>query len=187
MTEKEGYVYVGKVVKPHGYKGDVTIRVEETFYGLPESVEFLYMNMGGDLIPYFIEDFADKNNGHYKINFEEIANEDEAKLIKGKELFIDRETAEEFNPDYDLENQLKGFKVFDAVYDFIGVSSNFGDFNGSQILEVLNDKNEEILIPLHEDFIVKIDTDKKEIHLNLPEGLVELNDDNEDNIERDED
>jgi len=32
----------------------------------------------------------------------------------------------------------------------------------------------ELLIPATEDFIVEINTDKKIIHMNLPEGLVEL-------------
>ena len=41
------------------------------------------------------------------------------------------------------------------------------------VFQVMQDQKE-IIVPLHEDLIVEIDSQKKRIKVNLPEGLLEI-------------
>jgi 16S rRNA processing protein RimM len=43
-----------------------------------------------------------------------------------------------------------------------------------QEMAVVNHHNKEVLIPLNEELIINIDTTKRLIIMNLPEGLVQL-------------
>jgi ribosomal 30S subunit maturation factor RimM len=42
-------------------------------------------------------------------------------------------------------------------------------------MNVRIEKDKEILIPLHEDLIIRIDNKKKIIKMDLPQGLMEIN------------
>ncbi|MBK6354259.1 MAG: hypothetical protein IPF46_12915 [Saprospiraceae bacterium] len=44
----------------------------------------------------------------------------------------------------------------------------------SQILAKVNYQNREILLPIHENFITRLDESKKKLHMNLPTGILEL-------------
>ena len=46
--------------------------------------------------------------------------------------------------------------------------------NSAQALFQIEANEKEMLVPAIDEFIEAIDRDKKEIHLNLPEGLLEL-------------
>ena len=46
---------------------------------------------------------------------------------------------------------------------------------GQWLLSVISPSNKEILIPLHEHFIVKIEKKKKQVIMDIPEGLTEIN------------
>jgi 16S rRNA processing protein RimM len=46
---------------------------------------------------------------------------------------------------------------------------------GQWLINILSPENKEILVPLHEHFILRIDTRKQTIIMDLPEGLTEIN------------
>ena len=47
------------------------------------------------------------------------------------------------------------------------------DSSTMNVLFVVLNKDEEFLIPATQDFIIEIDSKIKQLHLNLPEGLLE--------------
>ncbi len=78
---------------------------------------------------------------------------------------------------------LKGNKFyFHEVIDFLLIDEIFGEIGKiKDILEYPNQalfqtfyKEKEVLIPINDQFINKVDRNKKEIHLTLPKGLLEI-------------
>jgi 16S rRNA processing protein RimM len=70
-------------------------------------------------------------------------------------------------------HEIEGFKVEDTRLGNIGIIQRVNDSNAQPLFEILNGSTE-ILVPLIDDFIVKIDRENKIIYLNTPEGLVDL-------------
>ena len=75
-------------------------------------------------------------------------------------------------PDFEI---LIGFKVLLNDKRILGKITQVAHNPGQDLLSILTPENKEILIPLHEDFIAKVDKRSKTIVMDLPEGLIELN------------
>ncbi|MBE0652901.1 MAG: 16S rRNA processing protein RimM, partial [Bacteroidales bacterium] len=78
---------------------------------------------------------------------------------------------------------LEGNKFyFHEVIDFVLIDESFGEIGKiAQILEYPNQalfqifyKEKEVLIPINDRFIVSVDREKKEIKMNLPDGLIQV-------------
>ena len=65
------------------------------------------------------------------------------------------------------------FTIIDDVFGEIGKISSIRE-NNSQDLFIVNYKNEEVLIPIHDEFIKKVDRLKSQIIVKTPDGLIEL-------------
>ena len=72
-------------------------------------------------------------------------------------------------------HEIIGFTALDVERGVIGTIEGVND-QSSQALLKISDKEKQQLIPIHDDFILKIDRNKKEFHLNLPPGILSLND-----------
>ncbi len=64
-------------------------------------------------------------------------------------------------------------KPFDERLGDIGIITGVND-NSAQALFEIKKGDIEILVPMIDDFIVKVDRENKAIILNTPEGLVDL-------------
>ncbi len=70
-------------------------------------------------------------------------------------------------------NLLTGFQVSEQRRGSLGKIQAVIEIQNNPLIELLiNEK--EVLIPLQEDFIVHIDWKKRELTMQLPEGLIEL-------------
>ena len=63
--------------------------------------------------------------------------------------------------------------MIDVVHGNIGVIKAVND-SASQDLFELEKEGKQLLIPITDDIIAKVDREKKEIHVKTPEGLVDL-------------
>lgn len=68
--------------------------------------------------------------------------------------------------------EIEGFAVFDQGRR-IGEIVGFGS-NSVQDLIIVQIDKDKVEIPLVEDFLIAIEFDQKEIHMNLPPGLIEV-------------
>ena len=66
-----------------------------------------------------------------------------------------------------------GFQVFDKDGKLIGTIKDI-DESTENVLFIIHNGEKEILIPVSEDYILHIDEKQKSIHMDLPEGLLEL-------------
>ena len=61
----------------------------------------------------------------------------------------------------------------DEVHGDIGVIKAVNDSASQELFEVEKD-GKELLIPINDDIIIKVDRESKTIHVKTPEGLVDL-------------
>jgi 16S rRNA processing protein RimM len=70
-------------------------------------------------------------------------------------------------------HEIKGFNVIDEVSGNIGIIENIIDHSGNALFVIINN-GKEILIPITDEIIKKVDRLKKTIEVKTPEGLIEI-------------
>jgi len=157
---------VGYFSKTHGVKGLLILKVEKDF--VVEELKAVFIESPTGKAPYFISEVKEANNGLI-IGLEEINAVERAKLLLGKAVFIDSELVNEEEEEFNWI----GFELIDKNFGSLGKISGVSD-NGHQVLLSIEYKGKEVLLPLVEDFIGKIDEKGKKLFFNGPEGLIDL-------------
>lgn len=165
--KKEECFFLGYISRKHGYKGEFNIKLEST----PKHKELghLFIEMNGNLVPFFIDSFRMKKETIALVKLEDINSEEDAQSLIGKEVYLPLEFLDETQ-----QNELHtliGFEVVDATHGNIGKVTNILD-NSAQELFQIDNGTQEILIPITEEFIQKIEGNT--LYLQTPEGLIDL-------------
>lgn len=169
MLRKEDFVYYGKFLKPHGTKGEIGLQSDG--FTLDDECDFVACNIDGILVPFFFETIRPKSDDISIVKVERMESAEEVRFLTNRDAYIPRqwvEDSEELTWSY-----FKGFKAIDNTLGEIGEIVDVDD-NTINTLFVVENGNDEILIPAQEEFIVNIDHDNKEIIFDLPEGLVSM-------------
>ena len=111
--------------------------------------------------------------GFLKING--FDSSEDAIILKEKAIFIDEDVLKYKKSKIDITEQLIGSQVVDSEKKIIiGEFTELLNTPGHDLL-VVTAGNEEILIPVVEEMIVKIDKKNKMIEVKLTPGLIDLN------------
>ncbi len=165
---------LGRFVKTFAYKGELLLKTEVELEEIPET-ELYFVLIDKILVPFFVDGEKTRFNGKdkliLKLNF--VNSEKEAVEFVGRTLWVEKDKILLNNGEPDFE--LSGFDVFD-FNTHIGRVENIVEIPGNPLITLLSQQKKEILIPLNEQFIVEIDTTNKKLFLQLPEGLIEIND-----------
>lgn len=151
---------VAKVVKSFGADGGLLVSAGESFETL-DLKEPVFITFDGLQVPFFILDCTPRSS-RYVIHLNDVVNLEDAEEMVGRTIYADIE--EEAEEDFD------GWTVFDGGRR-IGICTGLEPIPGNPCLAVRLPDGREVLIPLHEDFIVAADADDRVLELNLPEGL----------------
>ncbi len=170
--DHSGYFELGKIVRPHGYKGAVKIKFTHPAADLIEIPESVFIGINKNLIPFFFTKFNPQNNGFAIVHFEDVSTEQEAKDISSQLVYLP--TSFEPVPEGDnfYNDELIGFKVIDAHYGDIGVLDNVMDAPAQDVFEITHPSGKEIMVPVLANFIQEIDRENKILKLEAPEGLI---------------
>ena len=174
QINKSDCVEVGYIQKPHGLKGEVILIFGKEFEETVEDLEFLFVEVDGGLVPFFIEDeglnFKSNESAICKLEFVDTLST--AKSMVGCKIYVPDQDVIDYE-DQETTSALIGMRVYDEKFGDIGLISRVDDYSGNMVITVMHPRRE-ILIPLSDEIIISVDEGKKEIHLNCPIGLIEI-------------
>ena len=68
-----------------------------------------------------------------------------------------------------------GFQLIDAIYNkVVGEITAVDDSTLNVLFEVTTADGRDILVPASEELILDVDTQQRAIHMNIPEGILDL-------------
>ena len=171
---KNNCVKVGYVQKPHGIHGELVIRFEEEYYETLEECPTLFMEIDNLLVPYFISDegLRFKSGESVITKLEWVDSDKKAKDLCGLSVFVNQNDIVEFEDEMS-PNALVGYQLFDETLGLIGEITEVNDYSGNLLL-VVEYQGKEALVPINEDLIIRMDEDRREIELRIPDGLFDL-------------
>jgi 16S rRNA processing protein RimM len=164
--------YYGVITKPKGFKGELHFKNETPDLEL-DDIKSVYLLIGKHLAEYEVERISTLGEkGHVK--FEGIDNEKDALALSKTKMYLSLDDFPEMEDNESIQ-ELVGYKVFDANKGLVGEVYSVNDSTPQVLLNVKNGKKE-IYIPLVDQFVKKMDAATREIHFELPDGLLDLND-----------
>ncbi|NDI97888.1 16S rRNA processing protein RimM [Flavobacterium sp. LaA7.5] len=170
---KEDCFYLGKIAKKFSYKGEVLAYLDTDEPELYENMESVFVEIDKHLVPFFIVSSSLHKNDFLRVRFEDIDNEEEADKIMGCELYLPLSQLPKLEGNQFYFHEIIGFTAEDERLGNIGNITGINDSSAQPLFEIKKG-DIEILVPMIDDFIVKIDRENKKVLLNTPEGLVDL-------------
>ncbi|MDP4209431.1 MAG: ribosome maturation factor RimM [Bacteroidota bacterium] len=171
--DKSDCQLIGTLAKLHGYKGEY-ILVAESF--LSEEInnwESVLLDIDGLLVPFFISSLNISSDTSAIIGFEDVNTSEKAKEFVTSKVYQLKSKAGDGQEDDISPNMLTGYKVTDKKTGALGTIDQLLDYNQNLLFSVVSGERE-ILIPVSNEIIVKVNHRKKEILINAPEGLLDL-------------
>ncbi len=169
MTE---YFKIGKFIATHGVNGELLFRHELGKKTSLKDLKTIFIEeRKNSFLPWFIESTRIKNEQEVFLKLEGIASREAALKLAQKEVWFTEDDKKKF--------AAKSSPINLLGYTIINEKKILGE-----ILEVIEQPNQmlcriemnkkEVLIPLNEDTLKKIDHKKKEVIVKLPDGLLEI-------------
>jgi 16S rRNA processing protein RimM len=164
----------GIIGKPHGFKGQVNIILDVDDPSIYFKIQAVLVDRHGDLIPYMIEHSLTKGS-KWVVKFEGIDTEELARSLTGYKISLPDDLLPQLGADQFYFHEIIGFSVIDTKLGPIGTIQEVYANGPQNLFGVLyTDETTEILVPISDEIIEKLDKPNSTIYLNTPEGLVDL-------------
>ncbi|WP_127022332.1 ribosome maturation factor RimM [Flagellimonas beolgyonensis] len=170
---KEDCFYLGKVVSKYSFKGEVLVKLDTDEPDIYENMESVFVSLGNNLVPFFIDRCRLHKSNLLRIDFEEVKDEPTADKIIGAELYLPLSMLPPLSGNKFYFHEVIGFTLMDEVHGDIGVIQSINDSASQDLFEV-EKEGKQLLIPINDDIITKVDRKNRTIHVKTPEGLVDL-------------
>ena len=170
MHKDECY-QLGRIIKTHGLKGMVNVELDVDHPKDYSKLKFVFLEESGNLIPFFIKKIL-MNGTKTFIHFEEISNINLAKDLVGQVLYLPLDQLPKLREGEYFFHDLMNFKVF-HLGQFLGTIVQIYQPSSQYLAAVLH-KEQELLIPIENAIFKRVDLKKKEAHIELPNGFMEI-------------
>jgi 16S rRNA processing protein RimM len=171
--KKEDCFFLGKIVKKYSFKGEVLVKLDTDEPEIYDGLESVFIDLRGNLIPFFIEHAQLHKSELLRIRFEDVTTEEDADAILKSNLYLPLEFLPKLEGDKFYFHEIIGFTVTDTNFGDVGIITGINDTTAQALFEIDRD-GIEILIPMNDHFIQKVDKENKVILVETPEGLIDL-------------
>ncbi|HTN20403.1 MAG TPA: ribosome maturation factor RimM [Pelobium sp.] len=163
---------IGYISKTRGLKGEVQVAFT---FNEPEKLKInsVFIEINNKLVPYFVSNYKIPMPMVGYFNFEDIDHIDKASIITKRKVFLPNRLKPKRKKGEFFFTDLIGFAADDVQKGALGEILDVQEYP-QQFIATIKYQEKEVLIPLNEAFIAEIDMDKKSVHFDLPEGLLDL-------------
>lgn len=168
----EKQLQAGVITSTHGIRGEVKVFPTTDDAQYFRELKKVYLDTGKEQIPLEIE--------HVKffkqfaiLKFKGIDNINDIEKYKGKSLMIDRDDASPLGEDEYYIGDMIGMDVYtDDPAEHFGVLRDVLETGANDVYIIDSDRHGEVLVPAIRQCILRVDTEKNEMHIHLMEGLL---------------
>ena len=168
MIKNEEVYRIGRLGKPHGVKGEVSLLFDDDIFDRTDC-DYLVLSVDGILVPFFIEEYRFRSDTVALVKFEDIDTQQRAAELTGCDVYFPRALADDDEaPALAL---LVGFDLVEANEGrVVGRIAAIDDTTANTLFELEDGR----LIPASDDLVDDIDLKQRTITMRLPEGLLDL-------------
>jgi 16S rRNA processing protein RimM len=171
--DKSDCLLLGSISKLFSFKGEVVLYIDHRRPQDFGDLDCIFLEINDTLVPFFVDKISFHKKNLYRVRFEGIDDEDAAKRILKKSVYLPLDEVPEPPSDsFELFDTI-GFKLYDQNDKLIGEITDFNDSEVNPLVEVKL-AGSEALVPINERTIIEIVIKEKKVKLEIPEGLIDL-------------
>ena len=180
MIEETEVYKIGTLTRTHGVKGELAFQFTDDVWDRVEA-DYVFCRMDGLLVPFFFEEWRFRSDTTALVKFEGIDTANAAQQMVGAEVFFPKELTPDEIDEEDLTwRHFMGFDVVQtddkgATGRTLGIVSDVLDQTANILLDVQAPDGQSLLIPAHEDFILRADHRERRLYVCVPDELLTLN------------
>ncbi len=172
----ENHVFWATIVKTHGVKGEVLLKIENDFIEDLNDLQPVFIFVDAKPVPFFIDHansrIKSQNSVYLKLDGVDSLEHAEKLLhlpvhIPGRLIKHDEQNPVQF--------AFLHFQLFNAENKPVGLIIDFIDIQHNPLLKISVDEKE-ILIPFVQEWVMEINLKNKFLKINFPEELLNLED-----------
>jgi 16S rRNA processing protein RimM len=167
------YINIGKIVASFGLKGEVILKHALGKKTMLDGIEAIFVEENkGSYLPYFVESSKAKDTEEMYVKLESIDTRESANRLSPRNVWL---LDEDFRKlaGKSAPISLLGFTLITDEEENLGPIEEVIE-QPHQVLLRIDLDGKEALIPLHAETLDKIDHQKKEVHVTLPDGLLDI-------------
>jgi len=172
--KKEDTYYLGKIVKKYGLKGELLAKIDTDEPENYEKMESIFLEIKGKLIPFFLNNSSLHKATTLRLDIEDINSLEDADPLIGKSIYLPLNTLPELTGNKFYFHEIIGYKAIDKNTGEIGIIKAVNDQAPQAFFIIEDNKHNEILIPVSDQFIDQVDRENKSILFDTPEGLIDI-------------
>lgn len=178
MITREELIAIGHYNKPHGVNGEISATVFVDIDVLRD-LSCVVTEIDGIFVPFFINSLRPKTAETVLFCIDGINTEQQAARMVNRDIYALKRDYDQQAEDADADgyplDYFIGFELQDSngkrVGDIVEVNEQT-----ENALFIIEGNEQEFMVPATDELIVEFDTEKKVMVMELPEGLLELND-----------
>jgi 16S rRNA processing protein RimM len=166
------YFKIGKLAATYGTEGQLILEHSLGKKTSLKGLETIFIEEKKEsFLPYFISSTKIKNEKETYVMLDGIDSKESARILVKKEVWLN-------------ENDFKKFSASAAPISLLGFTIINDKKELGEVIEVIEQPHQilctilfngkEIYIPIHEDFLEKVDKRNRKLYVALPEGLLDL-------------
>lgn len=172
--DKENFFLLGYISKKFGYKGELVFVLNVDDPENYKNMELAFIEIQGRPVPFFIENIISRKNSDFIVKIEDVNTPEEAQSFIGSKIYLKTDSLQKLSEGRFYFHEIIGFKIFDITKGYIGEIEQVVE-QPQQSLFQIKSKDKQILIPVVDDIILDINHEKKQIKIDAPDGLIDLN------------
>lgn len=167
------FVLVGRVVKPHGLKGEVLVRSLSDNPNRFQPGAILLLGRDLDSAEPAQVATSRDNKGALLVRFDGVGSVEEAEPLREQLLFVDASEIEDLDDeDAFWEHEVVGLEVVDIAGAALGTVAGV-HLRPAQDLWSIDTPKGEVLFPAAKELVVSVDLEEGRVVVDPPEGLFE--------------
>lgn len=169
----EGFFYLGKILKLFASKGALLAFLDVDNPEEYINLESVFVRMNAQLIPFFIEDIELRHNNQAVVTFLDIDTPEQAAILTGCEMYLPLEMLPRLTGNRFYYHEIKGWRAIDEAFGETGIIAEVLEYPHQAILRIMKGEKE-ILVPITDETIARVDRKNQTLHIRAPEGLIEM-------------
>ena len=174
MINLDDCIELGLLTRPHGYKGHLVLKLNNTSFDNIIKMEWVFVMIDGLPVPFFIEEYSERSASALLLKIHDIESDTKARELSNHPVFISKKGLDISPGQLSDFHYIVGYDVLDQQSGYIGKLEAVIDDPNNPLLQII-DKKQEILLPLQKEFILEVNEKEKTLLVKCPDGLFDLN------------
>ena len=162
---------IGHFSRLHGFTGKLVISFINEDSSILTKNTTIWLDISGLVTPFKIQEIRSLNKNKLVLTLLNV-NKNKAEELKNKVVFVNPKDVDLPEKKFD-KNNISGYELFSQQGVNLGHISEVIKIKNNNLIQIYINDNE-VLLPLNEKNILFLDHSKKQIKLEIPDGLIEL-------------